>query len=105
MLIKHNLLHFPCKLNPFTSLQVIRIHTQPLLLFCFKKFNFFVSPFFIKLVILIGYSHQVIFLEYLQPINALELAMEALKEIQLKFHKDFPPHPKEQVYGFATLQP
>lgn len=42
------------------------------------------------------------FFEYLQAINALELAMEALKEIQLRFYKDFPPHPKEQVYGFAT---
>lgn len=28
--------------------------------------------------------------------------MEALKEIQTRFFKDFPPHPKEQVYGFAT---
>ncbi|PPS00165.1 hypothetical protein GOBAR_AA20490 [Gossypium barbadense] len=28
--------------------------------------------------------------------------MEALKEIQLRFYKDFPPHPDEQVYGFAT---
>lgn len=28
--------------------------------------------------------------------------MEALKEIQLRFYKDFPPHPKEQIYGFAT---
>lgn len=28
--------------------------------------------------------------------------MEALKEIQLRFYKDFPPHPKEEVYGFAT---
>nr|GMD76258.1 acetylornithine deacetylase [Ipomoea batatas] len=35
-------------------------------------------------------------------INPLELAMEALKEIQLRFYKDFPPHPKEQIYGFAT---
>lgn len=37
-----------------------------------------------------------------KAINPLELAMEALKEIQLRFYKDFPPHPKEQVYGFAT---
>ncbi|KAI8529847.1 hypothetical protein RHMOL_Rhmol11G0006100 [Rhododendron molle] len=28
--------------------------------------------------------------------------MEALKEIQLRFYRDFPPHPKEEVYGFAT---
>lgn len=28
--------------------------------------------------------------------------MESLKEIQSRFYKDFPPHPKEQVYGFAT---
>lgn len=37
-----------------------------------------------------------------KAINPLELAMEALKEIQLRFYKDFPPHPKEEVYGFAT---
>ncbi|PPD79570.1 hypothetical protein GOBAR_DD23508 [Gossypium barbadense] len=37
-----------------------------------------------------------------KAINALELGMEALKEIQLRFYKDFPPHPDEQVYGFAT---
>jgi hypothetical protein len=40
--------------------------------------------------------------EYLQAINPLELAMEALKEMQSRFYRDFPPHPKEQVYGFAT---
>ena len=28
--------------------------------------------------------------------------MEALKEIQSRFYRDFPPHPQEQVYGFAT---
>lgn len=28
--------------------------------------------------------------------------MDALKEIQSRFYMDFPPHPKEQVYGFAT---
>lgn len=38
----------------------------------------------------------------MQAINAMELAMEALKVIQLRFYEDFPPHPKEQVYGFAT---
>ncbi|KAK2426288.1 acetylornithine deacetylase [Trifolium repens] len=37
-----------------------------------------------------------------KAINPLELAMDAIKEIQLKFYKDFPPHPQEQVYGFAT---
>ncbi|EPS71024.1 hypothetical protein M569_03733, partial [Genlisea aurea] len=37
-----------------------------------------------------------------KAINPLELAMEALKEIQVRFYKDFPPHPSEQVYGFAT---
>ncbi|CAI9095393.1 OLC1v1031338C3 [Oldenlandia corymbosa var. corymbosa] len=37
-----------------------------------------------------------------KAINPLELAMEALKEIQSRFYKDFPPHPKEKVYGFAT---
>jgi len=40
--------------------------------------------------------------EYPQAINPLELAMEALKEMQSRFYRDFPPHPKEQVYGFAT---
>ncbi|XP_022736232.1 acetylornithine deacetylase-like [Durio zibethinus] len=37
-----------------------------------------------------------------KAINVLELGMEALEEIQLRFYKDFPPHPNEQVYGFAT---
>ncbi|CAL9780564.1 unnamed protein product [Musa acuminata subsp. burmannicoides] len=37
-----------------------------------------------------------------KAINPLELAMEAFKEIQLRFYRDFPPHPKEEVYGFAT---
>ncbi|XP_042489220.1 acetylornithine deacetylase-like [Macadamia integrifolia] len=37
-----------------------------------------------------------------KAINPLELSMEALKEIQLRFYRDFPPHPKEQVYKFAT---
>ncbi|KAI3453414.1 hypothetical protein Pfo_010077 [Paulownia fortunei] len=37
-----------------------------------------------------------------KAINPLELAMEALKVIQLQFYKDFPPHPNEKVYGFAT---
>ncbi|CAH9087649.1 unnamed protein product [Cuscuta europaea] len=37
-----------------------------------------------------------------KAINPLELAMEAFKEIQLRFYRDFPPHPKEQIYGFAT---
>ncbi|CAK9152720.1 unnamed protein product [Ilex paraguariensis] len=37
-----------------------------------------------------------------KAINPLELAMEVLKDIQVRFYKDFPPHPKEQVYGFAT---
>ncbi|RWR86724.1 acetylornithine deacetylase [Cinnamomum micranthum f. kanehirae] len=37
-----------------------------------------------------------------KAINPLELAMEALKVIQQRFYRDFPPHPKEEVYGFAT---
>ncbi|XP_024985824.1 acetylornithine deacetylase isoform X2 [Cynara cardunculus var. scolymus] len=37
-----------------------------------------------------------------KAINPFELAMEALKEIQTRFYRDFPPHSKEQVYGFAT---
>ncbi|CAN0908185.1 Acetylornithine deacetylase [Linum grandiflorum] len=37
-----------------------------------------------------------------KAINALELGMEAVKQIQLRFYLDFPAHPKEKVYGFAT---
>ncbi|QCD91450.1 acetylornithine deacetylase [Vigna unguiculata] len=37
-----------------------------------------------------------------KAINAMELGMDALKEIQSRFYRDFPPHPQEQVYGFAT---
>ncbi|KAL3330930.1 hypothetical protein AABB24_034641 [Solanum stoloniferum] len=43
-----------------------------------------------------------------KAINALELGMEALKEIQSRFYRDFPPHPKEQVYKFeapSTMKP
>lgn len=42
------------------------------------------------------------FVEYLKAINPFELAMEAFKVIQSHFYKDFPPHPNEEVYGFAT---
>ncbi|KAI7729429.1 hypothetical protein M8C21_010267 [Ambrosia artemisiifolia] len=37
-----------------------------------------------------------------KAINPLELAMEVLIEMQTRFYKDFPPHPKEQTYGFET---
>ncbi|XP_011028189.1 PREDICTED: acetylornithine deacetylase-like isoform X2 [Populus euphratica] len=37
-----------------------------------------------------------------KAINPLELGMEALKELQSRFYKDFPPHKEEQIYGFAT---
>lgn len=40
--------------------------------------------------------------EILQTVNAMELAQEALKEIQKRFYIQFPSHPKEAVYGFAT---
>jgi len=35
-------------------------------------------------------------------INSLELAMEASKEIQRRFYEDFPAHPQEEKYNFAT---
>lgn len=38
----------------------------------------------------------------MQAINPLELASEALKEIQTRFYKDYPAHPEEARYGFAT---
>ncbi|XLR53556.1 hypothetical protein HN51_021817 [Arachis hypogaea] len=37
-----------------------------------------------------------------KAINPLELFMDALKKIQSQFYEDFPPHPQEQIYGFAT---
>ncbi|KAL9231200.1 hypothetical protein vseg_006457 [Gypsophila vaccaria] len=37
-----------------------------------------------------------------KAINAMELTMEALKEIQLRFYRDYPAHPKEELYRFAT---
>ncbi|KAH0742352.1 hypothetical protein KY290_035395 [Solanum tuberosum] len=43
-----------------------------------------------------------------KAINALELGMEALKEMQTRFYRDFPPHPKEQLYKFeapSTMKP
>lgn len=35
-------------------------------------------------------------------INALELIQEAMAEIQKRFYKDFPQHPEEIKYAFAT---
>ncbi|KAH9302416.1 hypothetical protein KI387_013999, partial [Taxus chinensis] len=35
-------------------------------------------------------------------INAMELCMEALEVIQQRFYNDFPAHPKEAIYEFAT---
>jgi len=32
----------------------------------------------------------------------MELVMEALKEVQERFYRDFPPHPEEERYAFAT---
>lgn len=40
--------------------------------------------------------------ERVQTVNPLELAMEALKEIQTRFYTAFPAHPMEETYGFAT---
>jgi acetylornithine deacetylase len=43
-----------------------------------------------------------------KAINALELAMEAVRLIQSRFYQDFPPHPDEKRYLFAigsTLKP
>jgi acetylornithine deacetylase len=37
-----------------------------------------------------------------KAINALELAMEVVRAIQRRFYQDFPPHPEEQRYSFAT---
>ncbi|EFJ21664.1 hypothetical protein SELMODRAFT_106336 [Selaginella moellendorffii] len=37
-----------------------------------------------------------------KAINPLELCMEAMKEIQTRFYSDFPAHPSEERYGFAT---
>mmetsp|Transcript_33244 Transcript_33244/g.36794 ORF Transcript_33244/g.36794 Transcript_33244/m.36794 type:complete len:454 (-) Transcript_33244:146-1507(-) len=35
-------------------------------------------------------------------INSIELASEAVGIIQRRFYEDFPPHPEESKYGFAT---
>jgi acetylornithine deacetylase len=37
-----------------------------------------------------------------KTVNPLELAMEALKEIQKRFYAAFPAHPMEERYGYAT---
>eukprot|EP00878_Enallax_costatus_P036747 GHUV01041295.1.p1 GENE.GHUV01041295.1~~GHUV01041295.1.p1 ORF type:complete len:397 (+),score=107.15 GHUV01041295.1:486-1676(+) len=37
-----------------------------------------------------------------KSINPIELAMDAVTEIQRRFYEDFPPHPEEERYGFAT---
>ena len=43
-----------------------------------------------------------------QGINAMELGMDALKQVQKRFYTDFPQHPKEIEYNFlcsSTLKP
>lgn len=40
--------------------------------------------------------------ERVQTVNPLEMAMEALKEIQKRFYAEFPAHPMEKKYGYAT---
>lgn len=37
-----------------------------------------------------------------KAVNPLELCMDGLKEIQKRFYCDFPAHPEEARYGFAT---
>lgn len=37
-----------------------------------------------------------------KAINSLELGSEALALIQRRFYEDFPPHPSEKIYSFAT---
>jgi len=37
-----------------------------------------------------------------QGINAIEFGMEAVKRIQERFYTDFPAHPEEERYNFAT---
>lgn len=44
----------------------------------------------------------VMYLKLLQAVNSLELAMDAMTHIQKRFYEDFPPHPDESKYLFAT---
>mmetsp|Transcript_94041 Transcript_94041/g.261785 ORF Transcript_94041/g.261785 Transcript_94041/m.261785 type:complete len:534 (+) Transcript_94041:61-1662(+) len=37
-----------------------------------------------------------------KAINSIELAMEATSIVQARFYDDFPPHPSEDAYQFAT---
>lgn len=37
-----------------------------------------------------------------KAINPLELAMEAVAEVQRRFYADFPPHPREREYNYKT---
>jgi hypothetical protein len=37
-----------------------------------------------------------------KAINPIELAMDALNEVQTRFYKDFPAHPSEAKYNFGT---
>jgi hypothetical protein len=50
----------------------------------------------------IVFVYELLFFCVCQAINAMELNMEALKEIQTMFYNDFPPHEKEKLYKFAT---
>ena len=37
-----------------------------------------------------------------QGVNSVELAMDAVTYIQKRFYQDYPPHPSENDYLFAT---
>lgn len=37
-----------------------------------------------------------------QTVNALELCMDTVSEVQKRFYDDFPPHGKEEEYKFVA---
>ena len=45
---------------------------------------------------------QFVVIAVTQGVNSVELAMDAVTYIQKKFYQDYPPHPSEQDYLFAT---
>ena len=53
-------------------------------------------------LIQIYFGVKIHFVNILQGVNSVELAMDAITHIQKRFYQDYPPHPSETDYLFAT---
>ena len=53
-------------------------------------------------LIQIYFGVKIRFVTIFQGVNSVELAMDAITHIQKRFYQDYPPHPSETDYLFAT---